>query len=151
MLWGLLEPRRKRGSKIFNCGGARCVVGSTIATGSLTISVVHYRENDMRIDAGVSTDHVRRNAPESASISSYVDGGGSKCCDSQNRTIGTAENFVRGLPLILAKYNLDASEIFDFTEGSFLKVCWPATRKMSTKSFGSGLRTLVILSSVSIT
>ena len=44
MRWGLLEPSRKRGSKIFNCGGARSIAGSKTATGPLTVSVVHYRE-----------------------------------------------------------------------------------------------------------
>ncbi|SRR6266404_4563980 len=42
--WGLLVPSRKRGSRIFNCGGARCMAGSRTATGPLTVCVVHYRE-----------------------------------------------------------------------------------------------------------
>ncbi len=82
MRWGLLEPSRKRGSRIFNCGGARCIAGSKTATGPLTLSVVHYRESDVRIDTRVSSDHVRCNVPQCVSISSYADDGGCRTCDS---------------------------------------------------------------------
>jgi hypothetical protein len=81
MRWGLLAPSRKRGSKIFNCGGARCMAGSKTATGPLTVSVVHYRESDVRMDTIVSSDHVRNNATQCASISSYADGGECRICD----------------------------------------------------------------------
>ena len=39
--WGLLAPSRKRGSKIFNCGGDCSRAGSRTATEPLTVSVVH--------------------------------------------------------------------------------------------------------------
>ena len=82
MRWGLLEPSRKSGSRIFNCGGARCMAGSNTATGPLTVSVVHYRESNVRMDIRISFDHVRHNAAQSASISNYADGGVCKICDS---------------------------------------------------------------------
>lgn len=81
MRWGLLVPSRKRGSRIFNCGGVRCMAGSKTATGPLTVSVVHYRESDVRIDTRVSSNHVRHNAAQIVSISSYADGGVCRICD----------------------------------------------------------------------
>jgi|SRR6266850_1104173 len=49
MRWGRLVSTRKRGSRIFTCGGARCIPGSKMAIGPLTVSVVHWKErNNMR-------------------------------------------------------------------------------------------------------
>lgn len=37
-----------------------------------------------------------------------------------------APEFDQGVPMTLAKYNLGATKTLDFSEGRFLKVCWPA-------------------------
>jgi hypothetical protein len=45
---------------IFNCGGDRSVAGSKMATGPLTVSVVHYKEGHMSTGGAIAFHLQRR-------------------------------------------------------------------------------------------
>jgi hypothetical protein len=75
---------------IFSCGGDRSAAGSNIATGPLTVSVVHYGEGHMSTGGqlGFISSSVQHNEGRRASISSYAYSEGGRICDScQHRSL----------------------------------------------------------------